>query len=208
MKKILNSLKGLLLALVVAFGVGCAANSSEGKSGSDNSAELLDLIMTRASVRHYTDQPVEKEKVDLLLRAGMASPTGRNLQPWAFVVVDDSELIAEIAEESSILGRAPLGIVVCGDMSKQPDDPEHHYWIMDCSAATENILLAAHALDLGAVWLTLYPMERKLEKFREFLSLPDHLVPLSLISIGYPTGPAEVKDKWNPDNVFYNSWKE
>lgn len=204
-----QNLKYLLLVLVVALGVSCNSNSGDSKtSNSDSSsADKLEFIMTRASVRNYTSQPVEEEKVELLLRAAMAAPTGRNQQPWVFVVIDDSDLISEIAEESAVLGRAPLGIVVCGDMSKQSDDPEHHYWIMDCSAATENILLAAHALDLGAVWLTLYPMERKDEKFREFLSLPDHLVPLSLVSIGYPDGQPEPKDKWNPENVFYNSWE-
>ena len=179
-------------------------------SNSNNADAVIDNILTRTSIRQYTEQTVEQEKIDILLRAGMAAPTAVNAQPWHFIVVNDKEKLAELAAanpRAKMLQTAPLAIVVCGDMSKTLDGTGREFWIQDCSAATENILLAAHALGLGAVWTAVYPMEERLQPVSEALKLTDRLIPLCTIVIGYPAESPTPKDKWKPENVSYNEFK-
>lgn len=204
MKKVTSILNVLLVATALV----CGSAASATAQASEN--EALEVIMTRTSVREYTDQVVEKEKVENILRAAMSAPTAYNRQPWFFMVVDEREVLDELAGViNPVLGRTGLGIVVCGDMSKLPEEGDfaREYWIQDCSAAAENALLAAHAQDLGAVWVTIYPQAPRIASTREILSLPEHIVPLNIISVGYPAAPAEPKDKWNPENIRYNSWE-
>ena len=175
----------------------------------DTQAAALETIMTRTSVRAYTDQPVEDEKIELMLRAGMAAPTAVNKQPWAFVVVRSREQLDRLKEANPyarMLESAQLAIVVCGDMSKAIEGPMQSYWIQDASAATENILLAAHALGLGAVWTGVYPNPERVAPVSEALSLPSHVVPLCVIPMGYPAESPQPKDKWKPENVHYEQW--
>ena len=165
--------------------------------------------MTRTSVRQFTEQPVEQAKVEAMLRAGMAAPTAMNAQPWHFVVVSDKAKLGELAEanpRAGMLKTAQLAIVVCGDMMKAREGKGRQFWIQDCSAATENILLAAHAQGLGAVWTALYPMEERVQPVCEALKLPDAIVPLCTIVIGYPAEQPQPKDKWKPENVSYNEF--
>lgn len=179
-------------------------------SNSNNADAVIDNILTRTSIRQYTEQTVEQEKIDILLRAGMAAPTAVNAQPWHFIVVNDKEKLAELAAanpRAKMLQTAPLAIVVCGDMSKTLDGTGREFWIQDCSAATENILLAAHALGLGAVWTAVYPMEERLQPVSDALKLTDRLIPLCTIVIGYPAESPAPKDKWKPENVSYNEFK-
>lgn len=167
---------------------------------------VINSIMTRSSVRSYLDKPVEQEKVEALLRAGMAAPSAVNKQPWHFVVLDTRERIDRLAganPRAGMLKKAPLAIVVCGDMSKALEGKGREYWIQDASAATENILLAAHGLGLGAVWTGTYPMDERVKATSQALQLPEHIVPLCTIVIGYPDGEPNVKDKWKPENVSY-----
>lgn len=129
-----------------------------------NQKEIFDNIMSRTSVRSFLDQPVESEKVEMLLHAAMAAPSACNKQPWHFAVIDDRKLLDQIPHFSpyaSMAKEAPLAIVVCGDLNKTLDGTEQEFWIQDCSAATENLLLMANALDLGAVWTALYPLEER-----------------------------------------------
>jgi nitroreductase len=166
----------------------------------------LENIMTRTSVRQYTNQPVEPQKIEQLLRAGMAAPTAVNKLPWHFVVLSTREQIDRLAganPRAGMLRQAPLAIVVCGDMQKALTGKGQEYWIQDCSAATENILLAANALGLGAVWTGTYPMDDRVKATCEALQLPQHIVPLCTIVIGYPAEKPQPKDKWNPANVSY-----
>lgn len=208
MKKLPQILNGLLVVgLLSLTSCGGSAEAPATQSSNSNAKDAIENMMTRTSVREYTDQIVEDEKVEQILRAAMAAPTGGNRQPWAFVVINDKDVLAEISDMSPILGRTSLAIAVCGDVSKMPDTPTKEYWVQDCSAATENALLAAHALDLGAVWLGIYLQDAKVEKLSEVLGLPENIVPLNLISIGYPAKPAEIKDKWNPSNIHYNAWE-
>ena len=143
----------LLLAVALATTLTACNGLSEVKNESNNNG-MLETIMTRTSIRQYTDQPVEKEKIEAMLRAGMAAPTAVNAQPWHFVVVSDKAKLSELAAanpRAGMLKSAPLAIVVCGDMTKAMEGKGRQFWIQDCSAATENILLAAHAQGLGAV---------------------------------------------------------
>ena len=140
--------------------------------------------------------PAGADTVELLLRAAMAAPSAVNRQPWAFVVVDDRELLRELAGAlpfAKMAARAPLAVVVCGDLSRNPG-ASGDWWVMDASAASENLLLAAHALGLGAVWTGVYPR--------------GDVVPLNLIPVGYPADNPAPKQKWNPANVRYNGWAE
>lgn len=172
---------------------------------------VLENIMTRTSVRSYTSQPVEQSKVETLLKAGMAAPTGGNKQPWEFVVVTDRETLdtfPTFASGAKMASKAQLAIVVCGDTSKCMPGALVEYWIQDCSAATENILLAAHAMGLGAVWCGAYPNndQDRVGKMKELLSLPESVYALNIIVIGYPEGDSTPKDKWAPAKVHYNKY--
>lgn len=169
--------------------------------------EALNCIMTRTSIRQYQDRPVEQEKVEQLLRAAMAAPTAVNKQPWHFYVLNTKEAINRLADASQrgsdMVRSAALVIVVCGDMDKALEGKAREYWIQDTSAATENLLLAAHALGLGAVWTGVYPMKERVEMTTKVLNLPENLVPLCTILIGYPAENPTPKDKWKPENVTY-----
>lgn len=198
----------LLLAVALATMLTACNGQSEVKNESNDNG-MLETIMTRTSIRQYTDQPVEKEKIEAMLRAGMAAPTAVNAQPWHFVVVSDKAKLSELAAanpRAGMLKSAPLAIVVCGDMTKAMEGKGRQFWIQDCSAATENILLAAHAQGLGAVWTALYPMEERIQPVSEALKLPDTLIPLCTVVIGYPAEQPEPKDKWKPENISYNEY--
>lgn len=166
----------------------------------------IENIMTRSSVRTYTAELVDSADVITLLKAGMAAPTAMNRQPWVFVVIIDAARRAAMAAElpyCKMAATAPLLIAVCGDKAKFIEDaPE--YWVQDCSAATENILLAAHALGLGAVWTGVYPVRDRVEMVSKALGLPEGIIPLNIICIGHPDSDNPAKDKWDPAKVHYN----
>ena len=166
----------------------------------------IENIMTRSSVRTYTAELVDSADVITLLKAGMAAPTAMNRQPWVFVVITDAARRAAMAAElpyCKMAATAPLLIAVCRDKAKFIEDaPE--YWVQDCSAATENILLAAHAIGLGAVWTGVYPVQDRVEMVSKALGLPEGIIPLNIICIGHPDSDNPAKDKWDPAKVHYN----
>ena len=138
-----------------------------------------------------------------------AAPTAVNKQPWAFVVVDDRTVLDKLAAElpyAKMTAQAPLAIVVCGDLSKALNGEKDRYWMLDCSAASENLLLAAESMGLGAVWTAVYPENDRIAKVRSVLSLPDHIIPFNLIPVGYPQHREESKDKFKTENIHYNKW--
>lgn len=151
--------------------------------------EVFDAVLTRRSIRKFTDQPIDDETVHTLLTAAMAGPSAVNARPWSFLVVRDRETLARMAEANgrtaTPLKEAALGVLVCGDLERAferaPD-----YWIIDGAIAAQNMLLTAHSLGLGAVWLGTWPQEDKMERQRELLGLPDTVVPHSLLAFGYP----------------------
>lgn len=193
----------LMLALAITAGV-----SAQQKAESD---AAIKNIMTRTSIRKYTNETVTKADIETMLRAGMAAPTAVNKQPWHFVVVTDREQLNALAAANRGTGmaaKAPLAIVVCGDMQKTLPGVGQGFWVQDCSAATENILLAANALELGAVWTGLYPNEERANAVRDIVKAPEHIVPLCTIVIGHPADNPTPKDKWKPENVSYNKFGE
>lgn len=197
-----------ILILTAVLNAGIDANAQN--TGNHHNA-VLDNIATRTSVRSYLDKLVDASTTELLLRAGMAAPTAVNRQPWHFVVVNDKaqlEALSGTNPYSDMLARAPLAIVVCGDMKKALDGNAREFWVQDCSAATENILLAAHSLGLGAVWTGTYPNKERCKAVADVLKLPEHLIPLNIIVIGYPDKENKPKDKWKPENISYNVYGE
>ena len=201
----------VLLNVFLAVAVGVLAVKVFMPGGSENSAsnQVLDNIMTRTSVRAYEDKPVEEAKVEQMLRAAMAAPTAINKQPWDFVIVDDPVKLKELADSlpnARMVAKAPLAIVVCGNFRKTIEGDGHDNWIADASAATENLLLAAHSLGLGAVWTGVYPSFHRVGIIQEVLNLPDHIVPLSLVPIGYPAETPKVKNKWNDAKIHYEKF--
>ena len=211
MKNISQILNVLLAAalVILAIKITLLDNGKNQVETKVETADALDVIMTRASVRSYTDQPVEKDKVEKMLKAAMAAPTARNQQPWAFIVVDSREILDELAEtlpHAKMAAQAPLAIVACGDLTKSLSGVAQEYWVQDVSAAIENLLLAAHAMELGAVWTGVYPIPERVNDVVQVLSLPEHIIPLAVIPIGYPAGEVQPKDKWKPENVKYNKW--
>lgn len=187
----------------------CGEDKSAEAVSADNTAEIVvDNIMTRTSVRQFTSEPVGRDTLDVLVKAGMAAPTAVNKQPWAFVVVTERAVLDSLMNVHpwSNLQTASAAIVVCGDMQKALDGFAREYWVQDCSAATENILLAAHAYGLGAVWCGVYPNPDVLPGVKRILGLPDAVTPLNIITLGYPAQNVEPKDKWVPENVHYQRW--
>ena len=189
-------------ALIMLAALPCSLSAQEHHCKNTEKA-VINNIMTRTSVRQYQDKAVEQDKVETMLRAGMAAPTAVNKQPWHFVVVTDRQLISQLSRQA---GQSPLLIVVCGDLSKAMQGKGQEYWIQDCSAATENLLLAAHAMGLGAVWTGQWPMDDRYKETQRLLSLPENIVPLATVVIGYPDEQPEPKDKWKPENVSYNKY--
>lgn len=168
---------------------------------------VLDNIATRTSVRDYEARPVEKEKIEKMLRAAMAAPTAMNKQPWHFVVVDQRNVLDALAGANpyaKMLKKAPLAIVVCVNTDKMIEGGGRDFWIQDASAATENLLLAAHAMGLGAVWTGAYPSEERCISISKVLSLSDNLIPLNMIVVGYPAEHPQPKQKFKEENVSYN----
>ncbi|MEN6618722.1 MAG: nitroreductase family protein [Rikenellaceae bacterium] len=163
----------------------------------------LETIFQRKSVRSYTGQPVSVETLTILVKAGMAAPTGMNRQPWEFLVIQDKEVMTKLSQDlpyAKMLKDAQAAIIVVGNPEKSP------YWYLDCSAATQNILLAAESIGLGAVWTLAYPSEERMNTIANALSIPLPYRPLCLIPIGYPKGPQTPKDKWIESKLHLNKW--
>ena len=194
----------IMLALAMTASV-----SAQQRTEKSDAQAAINNIMTRTSIRQYTDEPVSKENIETLLRAGMAAPTAVNRQPWHFVVINSKEKLAELAGDGprgGMLKKAALAIVVCGNMDKALPGQGQGFWVQDCSAATENILLAANALGLGAVWTGVYPDENRAASVAKVLKLPQSFIPLCTIVIGHPAEQPQPKDKWKPENVSYNEF--
>ena len=171
--------------------------------------QAIKNIMTRVSVREFTGEKISAEQIDTLLRAAMAAPSAINKQPWAFIVVTDEEVLAQLGEAlpySRCSNHPACAIIPCGDLSKAIEGPMGAFWVNDVSAATENILLAAHAMGLGAVWTGLHPDMKRVEMVQSMLNLPEHIIPLCVVPVGVPAEQPAVKDKYQPANIHYNGF--
>lgn len=166
----------------------------------------MEAILNRRSIRKYTDKPVSEEDIKSLLQAAMSAPSAGNQQPWHFVVIRDRSILLKITEVhpySHMLTQAQAAILVCGDQSLEKHTG---YWVQDCSAATENILIAAQDKGLGTVWLGVHPNEDRKAGVRKILGIPDSITPFSIVSIGYPDEKKEPSNRYNEERIHYNVW--
>lgn len=168
--------------------------------------DAMEAILSRRSIRKYTNEDVSDETVKELLEAAMSAPSAGNEQPWHFVVIRDRKILNEIPNihpYSGMLREAPLAILVCGDESLQK---YKGYWVQDCSAATENLLIAINAKGLGGVWLGVYPVEDRVNGIRKLLDMPNNVIPFSLISIGHPAEQKPPANRYNSSRIHYDRW--
>ena len=170
--------------------------------------ETLEAIRTRKSVRKFQNRAIEPEQLVTLFRAAMAGPSALNEQPWQFVAIDDRAIfqrIMQVYPYAGMLKSAPLAILVCGDtrLEKAPGN-----WVLDCSCSAHALLLAAHALGLGAVWSGVYPEADRMQALAKMLNLPPEVLPLALVAVGYPDGelPAP-QDRFQVERIHLNDWK-
>lgn len=207
-----------ILCIVLATALGivtwlyCKGSSATATADTDSTAtvnEAYDCIMTRASCRKFTDSLVSEAAIDSLLHAAMASPSARDQRPWQFVVITDRETLDTIASRCrniKMAAQAPMAIAVCSDHEIAPEKPGEEFWVQDVSAVSENILLAAHSMGLGAVWCGIYPVNERVKLISELLELPANVVPLSIIPVGYPAAPLTPKDKFDAARIHYNTF--
>ncbi|MDO9086839.1 MAG: nitroreductase family protein [Anaerolineaceae bacterium] len=163
-------------------------------------------MLTRRSVRKFTFQVVPDETIEVLLRAAMHAPSARNRQPWHFYVITERDVLRKIPDVhpfAAMTQEASLAVVVCGDETILPDAKR---WGIDCAAATQNLLLSAHALGLGAVWCGVYPDPERQREIKNLLKLPDRIHPFSLVPIGFPAEPLPIVDRFLPERIHTNAW--
>jgi nitroreductase len=167
------------------------------------------IIMTRASVRSFTGETIPREKLLRIAKAGMAAPSAVDRRPWAIVLVTDRaklDTLCAALPYAKMLDKAAAAFVVCGDPRKEESSANKH-WTVDCAAMTENMLLAAHSLGLGAVWTAAYPDASRLESVRSILGIPPEIIPLNVIPVGVIAGEAPApKDKYDPNAVHFDAW--
>jgi nitroreductase len=170
--------------------------------------DAMEAVLTRRSIRKYSDKPVPDDLVMQLLRAAMAAPSARNQQPWEFIVVRDRTQLEAIATAQPYAGmarEARLAVVVCANMNRVESEG---FWIQDCAAATENLLIAATALGLGAVWSGTYPREERVSRVRALFDLPDNIVPFAVVPVGYPAEPPVPADRFDRGRIHLEHWGE
>jgi nitroreductase len=168
--------------------------------------DTLKAILSRRSIRIYTGKVIPAEYYDILLKAAMQAPSARNRQPWHFIMISDKIVLNRLADSNTswrMLAQADRAIVVCGD--SETEDTES-FLIQDCAAATQNLLLAAFELGLGAVWLGVHPREDRVAEIRKALSLPARITPVSMISVGFPDEDRQVEDRYIPERVHSDRW--
>ncbi len=168
--------------------------------------EAMECIMTRRSIRKYTKKEIPEEDIQKILEAAMFAPSARNLRPWHFIVVDDRSILEKMAEVhpyAKMLLDAPCAIVVCADEKVQENSG---YWAQDCSAALQNILLAAHSLGIGSVWLGVHPREERTVGIVKLFGLPEKIKPLGIVSLGYPAEKPSNPQRFETEKIHINKW--
>ena len=166
----------------------------------------ISWILSRRSIRKYQNAEIPQNEINILLKSAMQAPSAVNKQPWHFIVIKDKSIfkkIAEIHRSASFIDTASHAILICGDEQLEHDKG---YSILDCSAATQNILLAANTLGIGACWIGIHPREKRKEAFHQLFGLPEHVQPISLVSLGYPAEEKEMAERFNSERIHYNNW--
>jgi nitroreductase len=168
---------------------------------------IIETIFRRRSIRKYTAQPVESEKLELLLQAGMAAPTAMNCKPWEFILVTDPEKLAQFRKRLLFGDRnAPAAIVVCGNSSLSANPAARLFWVQDCSAATENIMIAAVGLGLGTVWIGIHPVAEFVRTVRKIMSIPRKVTPLCIVYVGYPVEEKPGRTQYDEQRVHRDEY--
>jgi nitroreductase len=198
---------------------GCGRQEGEKPSVGSVDNETIRTIMQRKSVRAFTDEPIPAAYMEAMLKAAMAAPTGSNIQPWYFVVLTDKSKYEHVFENNfnmRIFNSAAAVVVFCADttVTRPPrDNPDgapvtrpNGTWRDDLGACTENFLLAAESLGLGAVWTAAYPYSERYASMKRELGLPDPVIPYCAVALGWPAGDNQPKDKWKPDRIHYERW--
>jgi len=168
--------------------------------------EAIDAILGRRSIRKYKPDPIQEDTLQRLLRAAMAAPSAGNEQPWQFIVIRNREALDKIPSvhpHSQMVKQAPLTILVCGDLSQAAHGD---MWVQDCSAATENLLIAIHAMGLGAVWLGVYPRKDRIRGLRKLFALPDTIMPFAVVPVGYPAETKPPSKRFKKSRVHFERW--
>ena len=208
--KIVSIVLAIALLATMAHLVAQHRQSANTADNANKAETVMGNILSRKSVRSYTDEAVTRQQLDTLVRAAMAAPTGKDMRPWKFIVIDDKSVMQQLAAQlpkAKMLAEAQAAILVCGDLSiKDKEGKPSTNWTFDCSAASENLLLQAEAMGLGAVWTSVYPYEDRMDAIKKVFELPDDIIPFSLIPIGHPKGDPQPKDKYNKENIHYNKY--
>jgi len=170
---------------------------------------VLDLIFKRRSVRIFSKKSVDKDTLTRLLQAAMAAPSASNSRPWEFIAITDPDTLDKL-RKSLKYGKynAPAAIVVCANLELAQNESAVRFWVQDCAAATENILIAAAGMDLGTVWIGSYPKEDAMETEREILGIPEHVKPLSLVYVGYPAEEPQPRTQYDPERVNWEKYQQ
>ncbi len=168
--------------------------------------ETLKAILTRRSIRSYKSKKIPQAKINQIIKAAMYAPSAMNYQPWHFIVLDDRKDIDQICiinPHADMVKQATLAIIICGDSKLEINID---YLVQDCSAATQNALLAIHNLGLGGVWVSSYPNKDIIEGLRKYFGIPENIVPISIIALGYPAEQPSAEDRFNKSRIHYNKW--
>ena len=168
---------------------------------------VIETIYKRRSIRNYLDKPVEREIIITLLKAATSAPTAINCQPWEFIVVDGSKLLQLKNEFKFARYNAPNAIIVCGNMQLARKGIEQEFWIQDCSAVVQNILIAATSLRLGSIWIGIYPIVNRIKLLRKMFNMPEYVVPLNIVYIGYPAEEKEPRTRYNEKRVYWQEYE-
>jgi nitroreductase len=196
----------LKAAAALPLALAGAALAAPGAAPLAGEMDPLTAILTRRSVRAYTERPVAEDTLRAVLRAGMSAPSAGNEQPWVFVVIRDKAALAragEINPYAAMAAKAPLAVLVCGDTTL---DRYGGFWPLDCAACTQNMLLAAHALGLGAVWTGIWPLPERIDGFRTLAGLPSFIIPLALVVLGHPAERPGPEDRFKEDRIHQERW--
>lgn len=168
--------------------------------------ELMEGLLTRRSVRRYTDKPVSERDIIEIIRAGMYAPSARNQQVWDFLVITDKKLLKELSarlETAPMAKDAAFAVLVCADAEREKSEG---YWEQDCGACIENMMLGALSKGIGSVWIGIHPKEERIRAVKEMFNLPDTIRPHSLMVAGYPADPLPKADRFHPELIHMNKW--
>ncbi|MDD3470895.1 MAG: nitroreductase family protein [Thermoguttaceae bacterium] len=168
--------------------------------------DAYENLLTRRSVRRFEKTPIAEETLEKILKAGMYAPSACNCQPWEFIILDDPAIVSEIPKinpHAAMALQAPLSILVCGDLQREHPSG---YWVVDCAAAVQNIMLAAHALGVGSVWTAVYPRPERVAGFKTLLNLPEHIVPHALDVVGYAAEQPTPPNRFVPTRIHHNAF--